>query len=899
MGLTSRHQKAVNGHYRSFSGSTAVDSPTKESFSPPIIKIKKQSFSHKKGPYGPGNEPKEAAPAQHGLGDAKEASSTDTVAIKEVQQELDTSSNKLKDMQGINDGLLYALQSMQQELDDVASKGAQNIISEQEEMLSAANAENVNLREEVSDLKYQLSLRTEQIAGGSAYIKSREREWRLVSELKKLWKKKPGQDDAMLDLLEEFNEEIVDLQAQLDGRIDGFSAMHRQWLRIQKAMADMNNDTIEALQAMNESLDDVANLRAEVYTLHQAHNRLVDDFNRLIQNHGALQHNYNYLLYDFNNEKRRVETLLEGNSCLRDRKVTLVGQNASLKAENVELGKVKQELENKLAMIWYELGNFGGRAFHRVIHLAMQLEQLGLEVTNQEHEELSIFARNYLKIDETMILQDMSLKGENLSHEVSADLESPYSRGKRLVEEKEAEMFEKTGLRFEESSGAFQKSSKHSNIELDSSMVHDGIHESSRTARTSRKASFEHHQIGSSYLNQGRLNIEEHCTPQKNRLANPDDVTPARVGGTSGISRSDFQEATDDILSIAQPMKRRSGLTVVSQPTKAAERESQSLSSLATLGGSFLDSKREHAPKGTAASKIDTGDKSTNQLGDVTFDNVLNKEDSGANRSESLLPAEAIDKVTYQEVKFSDDISKGEVMDEVISLDISKMGQKDVDHASLIHSRNAAAASPVNKSGERTPVHSMETVEIESSTTSLRRLQAFDFGAGFKKIALPEKKTPSPGVAKTKSSTELGSTNDASTTTSMEPSRPFAPEDFTSTFDAGASPIAAAHDPALSPSAAAHQAAPDTAYVWSSDIVKQDIDTTAQKQMDIERAKEAKKDASKRHREAERAATAAESVDAGKAVAEITSAGRSRQQLRAAGREKMKEMKKLKKTSQV
>jgi len=883
----------VNGHYRSFSGSTAVDSPTKESFSPPRIKIKKQSFSHKRGPYGLGKAPKEAAPAQHGLGDGKEAGSTDTVAnLKEVQQQLDTSSDKLKDMQGINDGLLYALQSMQQKLDDVASKGAQNIISEQEEMLSAANAENVDLREEVTDLKYQLSLGTEQIAGGSAYIKSREREWRLVSDLKKLWKKKPGQDDAMLDLLEEFNEEIVDLQAQLDGRIDGFSAMHRQWLRIQKAMADMNNDTIEALQAMNESLNDVTNLKAEVYALHQARNGLVDDFNLLIQNHGALQHNYNYLLYDFNNEKRRVETLLEGNSCLRDRKVTLLGQNASLKAENVELGKVKQELENNLAMIWCELGTFGGRAFLRVIHLTMQLEQLGLEVTNQEHEELSIFARNYLKIDEILIRQDMYFKGENDSDEVSADLESPYSRGKRLVEEKEAEMFEKTGLKFEESSGAFQKSRKHSNIGLDSSMVRSGIHESSRTVGTGRKASFDHHQIGSSYLNQGRLNtisaVEEHCTPQRNRLAKPDEVTPARAGGTSGISRSDFQEATDDFLSIAQSMKRRSGLTVVSQPT---EREGQSRSSSATLGGSFLDSELKHASKGTAASKIDTGDRSTNELGEVTFDNVLNTEDSGANRSESVLSAEAIHKVTYQEVKFPDDMSKGEVMDEVISLDLSEMGQKDIDHASPSHSRKAAAASPLNITGQRTPSQKMVTVGIQSSTTSLRPLQAFDFGAGFKRIALPEKKTPSPGVAKTKSSTELGSTNDVSTTTSMEPSRPFAPEDSTFTSDAGPFLNAAAHDPALSPLAAVHQAAPDTAYAWSSDFVKQDIDTTAQKQMDIERAKEAKKDASKLHREAKRAATAAESVDAGKAVAGTTSAGRSRQQLRAAGREKMKKLK--------
>ncbi len=167
-------------------------------------------------------------------------------------------------------------------------------------------------------------------------------------------------------------------------------------------------------------------------------------------------------------------------------------------------------------------------------------------------------------------------------------------------------------------------------------------------------------------------------------------------------------------------------------------------------------------------------------------------------------------------------MSKGEVMDEVISLDLSEMGQKDIDHASPSHSRKAAAASPLNITGQRTPSQKMVTVGIQSSTTSLRPPQAFDFGAGFKKIAHPEKKTPSPGVAKTKSSTELGSTNDVSTTTSMKPSIPFAPEDSTFTSDAGPFLNAAAHDPALSPLAAVHQAAPDTAYAWSSDFVKQE-----------------------------------------------------------------------------
>lgn len=441
--------RAVNGHYRSISGLTAVNSPTKPS-SPPLLKVKKLPQPIKDDPYGVEDASRERALAQLEVEEAEEPISLGTKAIStKSEREVEILVDQLKLKENVNEGLLFALQTQQNQLDKMASKGSQAIIHEQEDMLSAERVESADLRGEVSALKCQLASKNEKlarendkVAQGLAFFKSVETDWRSTMAFKKVLQQKSGQDDSMLDLLEDFNEEILDLQAQLDSRIECISALQQVWPRICKIVAHMSDDTLEILRGLAQVLDEANGLRQQLddasieaahwktqaeflgqfynRTIHQHYDQMLYDLTTIKGDHAALQRDYDqlqqaYLNLDVGHAHllQQFATISHEDDNRKEREIAILAENITIRTEKLHLAKEINQREQLANATEHNLRNFCNRVFVRMISLAMHLEKLGYDPIDQEHEHLSFLAREWLGMDEIVIRQSAIKDEEN------------------------------------------------------------------------------------------------------------------------------------------------------------------------------------------------------------------------------------------------------------------------------------------------------------------------------------------------------------------------------------------------------------------------------------------------------------------------------------------------------
>jgi len=993
---------AVSGHYRSMSGATAVNSPTKGSWSPPLIKVRKQSNPANSDPYGLEDASLERVSAGHNPEAADEVISFGTKPNStKVEQQLDTIADELEHKESVNQSLLYASQRMQQKLDKIASKGVQTLMSEQNEMLGEAKAENNDLTEGLSALKHELAIKDDLIVRGLTYIKSHEREWRSALEVKKALQTKQGQEGDLLDLLEKYNEDIADLQAQLDGRNECNSSMHQLWPSIQKTMVNLrwsvNEKIINLLEDFDKATSDLKAeveflrpyhngilqhnhnqlvnnfnvLRQEYDTFRQDHDQVINDFDVMSQNYRTLQQDHNRLVTNFNNLDRdydnlqqRVLTLWQENTNLLDQGKLQMEEHDRTTAEKAQLRKEKDKLEQEFYLIEQNLGNFGGRAFVRVIHLVMQLENMGLNATDQEHKELSVLARNLLKINEVDIRQVVVAGGEDHDgygryeiegdneKEIDGDIsgqkrscdeassekeanndigiggggvkganqfatniysgqdrgkngermgtsgvqgvpgvgadrsqnpESPYTRNKRLFEEKEAETLERLGLKFEKASRDSEKPGESETIVGFNTVYNDtepalgmpGTRYDENSPRTRR---------GLSYSQQDPEDtdndVQESGTPLKVGLAYLDEVAPARIGGTSGISRADFQEATNEIRPIAKNFKHLFGVSLVTKNL------ANGVDAVFPSNETNIDSdksKAELTPPGEGAAQTTKGTKEISTFGRREADDLQSHSQPA---SKLGFPPEAIEEDIDQTSEGVDAMYEIRGKGRVISVDATELSQGDMNDASPAPSAETEASNSSSTRDQRTPAQQALIAGNQSSPTSSCRLKAFNFGEDFGQH-VPEEAQP-PIAAKARRSSGHSLSNEALKAVPMNhPSLP-QPESSTLKFDAGQGSIAASQDSAV-PSSTAVQAEASGAG-WSSDFFKKVIEPHAavMKEEELEIAKEEKNIASKRNREAKRAAAAAELTKAELTGAKTTAGGMTKRERR----EKLKELKK-------